>query len=270
MLSLALGPFTLSMQHLALLLALGAALLLAARLGPRGPGDAQAWVWRLFLLALVAARVVFVARYWPQYSGHGWQMIDLRDGGFSPLSGLAIAVAAGAVLLWRRPALRRGVLAGSGLGLGLWLAASLALPLWQQGSVLPASALQQADGRTTSLAAYQGQPLVVNLWATWCPPCRREMPVLVAAQQAHPGVRFVFVNQRESVGVVANFSAATGLALNQVLFDPSGDLATEVGAHALPTTLFYSAEGKLVGSHLGELSDASLAHALKMLEPSVP
>ncbi|PVZ13628.1 MULTISPECIES: TlpA disulfide reductase family protein [unclassified Pseudomonas] len=270
MLSLALGPFTLSMQHLALLLALGAALLLAARLGPRGPGDAQAWVWRLFLLSLVAARAVFVVQYWPQYSGHGWQVIDLRDGGFSPFSGLAFALAAAALLLWRRPALRRGVLAGGGLGIGLWLAAGAALPWWQQGSALPASVLQQADGRTTRLAAYQGKPLVVNLWATWCPPCRREMPVLVAAQQAHPEVRFVFVNQGESLGVVANFSATTGLSLSQVLFDPDGALAAEVGAHALPTTLFYDAEGKRVGSHLGELSEASLAHALKMLKPSMP
>ncbi|MNL85340.1 hypothetical protein D3C87_2136160 [compost metagenome] len=51
-----------------------------------------------------------------------------------------------------------------------------------------------------------------------------------------------------------------------MLFDSGGQLAQKVGSMALPTTLFYNAEGRLVGSHLGELSRASLSHALQSLE----
>ncbi|PMZ30072.1 peroxiredoxin, partial [Pseudomonas sp. GW247-3R2A] len=64
-----------------------------------------------------------------------------------------------------------------------------------------------------------------------------------------------------------------GLSLTNVLFDGSGRLGQAVGSMALPTTLFYSPDGRLLGSHLGELSDASLARALENFDtpsPAVP
>ena len=113
------------------------------------------------------------------------------------------------------------------------------------------------------LADYKGGPLVINLWATWCPPCRREMPVLERAQHQRPDVTFLFVNQAESMQSVSTFLATQGLTLDNVLFDASGRLGQAVGSMALPTTLFYSAEGRLINSHLGELSQASLARAME-------
>jgi thiol-disulfide isomerase/thioredoxin len=113
------------------------------------------------------------------------------------------------------------------------------------------------------LADYQGGPLVINLWATWCPPCRREMPVLESAQRMRPDVTFLFVNQAESMQSVSIFLITQGLTLDNVLFDASGRLGQAVGSMALPTTLFYTADGRLINSHLGELSQASLARALE-------
>jgi hypothetical protein len=76
-------------------------------------------------------------------------------------------------------------------------------------------------------------------------------------------VTFLFVNQGETPENVSTFLATTGLSLTHVLFDGTGLLAQRVGSMALPTTLFYDADGRLVGSHLGELSRASLRHALE-------
>ncbi|MFF7709323.1 redoxin family protein [Pseudomonas sp. NPDC007930] len=268
MLSLALGPFTLSLTHLALLASLALALGVAHWL------DRAAYnpVWRLALLALLGARVAFVLAYWPLYRGAGLQMLDIRDGGFLPWAGVALALAGAAWLAWQRPPRRRGVLAGVASGVALWVAASSGINAWAEGSPLPNTVVQRADGSRVSLEQFQGKPLVVNLWATWCPPCRREMPVLAAARQQYPHVHFLFINQGESVGAVANFVATSGLPLSQMLFDPPGAFAREVGAMALPTTLFYSASGQLLGTHLGELSEASLAHGMKVLAqpPSVP
>jgi hypothetical protein len=61
---------------------------------------------------------------------------------------------------------------------------------------------------------------------------------------------------------VAHYLSAQGLQLSNVLFDGTGQLAQHVGSMALPTTVFYSAEGRLIGSHLGELSRASLTRYL--------
>ncbi|MBD1587245.1 TlpA family protein disulfide reductase [Pseudomonas typographi] len=266
MLSLSLGPFALSLAHLALLASLALALFVAYLSGRRtNDGDSQGLVWWLLLVALGGARLGFVAAYWPQYQGDWRQMLDLRDGGFLPWAGIAAALLAAAWLAWRRPEAQRGLLAATACGLVLWLGASCAIDRYGKGTPLPATALQRADGSTLTLAELRGRPMVVNLWATWCPPCRREMPVLAAAQRQQPQVRFVFINQGESVGLVANFAATAGLALDHIVFDPSGAVAREVGAMALPTTLFYSAEGQLLGTHLGELSQATLARGLKLL-----
>jgi hypothetical protein len=93
------------------------------------------------------------------------------------------------------------------------------------------------------------------------------MPALVAAQKHHPELRFVYVNQGESVAMAATFLDTAGVNLKDVLFDANGVLMKQVGAMALPTTLFYSADGRLLGSHLGALSPASLEHALEVFNP---
>ena len=108
--------------------------------------------------------------------------------------------------------------------------------------------------------------MVINLWATWCPPCRREMPVLQKAQTQNQDVTFLFVNQGESMQSVSTFLETQGLNLNNVLFDSGGQLGQKVDSMALPTTLFYSPQGRLLSSHLGELSEASLARALESFD----
>ena len=133
---------------------------------------------------------------------------------------------------------------------------------------LPPLAVQSLEGPTVSLASFQGKPTVVNLWATWCPPCRREMPVLEQAQVQRPDVNFVFLNQGESPDRVRSFLAAQNLPLRNVLLDVHGRAGIELGHRALPTTLFYDARGRLVDTRVGELSQASLGQRLSMLSSS--
>ena len=127
--------------------------------------------------------------------------------------------------------------------------------------------LPTLEGMTSALAEFKGKPTVVNLWATWCPPCRREMPVLQQAQTEHPEFHFLFLNQGETAGTVRAFMAALASPLRNVMLDPNREASAEFGHGALPTTLFFDAQGRRLGVHLGELSRAALAQGLEKLSP---
>lgn len=107
--------------------------------------------------------------------------------------------------------------------------------------------------------------MVVNLWATWCPPCRREMPVLAEAQTERDDIDFVFVNVGEEPETINDFLGSETLELQNILLDRNNRLGSMTGAHVLPTTLFYNADGMLVDSHTGELSRATLRQGLEKL-----
>ncbi|MCS3420239.1 TlpA family protein disulfide reductase [Pseudomonas yamanorum] len=267
MLTLTIGTFAIALNHLLLITALILATLVGWRVAKRGGENPESVLFTLFLLGMLAARVSFVLMYWTYYQNDPLQIVDLRDGGFLAWPGVIALVLGALVYGWRRPLLRKPLSAGVITGLAFWALTSLSLTLYEKGTQLPDIALRNANGETVQLADYKGGPLVINLWATWCPPCRREMPVLESAQRQRPDVTFLFVNQAESMQSVATYLATQGLNLDNVLFDASGRLGQAVGSMALPTTLFYQPDGRLINSHLGELSQASLARAMERFEP---
>ncbi|WP_226506636.1 MULTISPECIES: TlpA family protein disulfide reductase [Pseudomonas] len=266
MLSFNLGPFALSLQHLSLLAAVGLGMAVAWGIERRRPGKrtGESVIFWLFAIALLMARAGFIIQYWPQYHSDPLQAIDLRDGGFLAWPGVVTIVLGTLLIGWRRASLRRPLGWGMSAGLLLWTLVSITTQQLDKDRRLPALHLQNSTGLVVPLADARGRPMVVNLWATWCPPCRREMPVLREAMRDYPQVAFALVNQGESVADVSTFLGTVGIDSSQVLFDPQTALAQQVGSAALPTTLFYSADGRLVGTHLGELSAASLAHALEV------
>ena len=270
MLSVSFGPFVLSISHLLLLLALAVATLVGWITGRRRGINPERALFGLFLLGLLASRLGFVAEYWTQYSFHPLNIIDIRDGGFLIWPGVVAIMIGAALHGWHRPLLRMPMGMGVVSGLVFWWLSALGVSALHADARLPELTLNDAAGAPVQLRDFQGKSLVINLWATWCPPCRREMPVLQAAQHANPDVTFVFVNQAESPGDVAAFLTRQGLHLDNVVFDTKGELAERVGSAALPTTLFYRPDGRFLTSHLGELSNASLTLYLNEISDVTP
>ena len=91
------------------------------------------------------------------------------------------------------------------------------------------------------------------------------MPVLAAAQKQETRVNFIYVNQGEDAATAQQYMSQGQLNLANVLLDSGAEFGRAVGSAGLPTTLFYDASGRLVDTHLGELSAASLASKLARL-----
>jgi len=268
-----LGPFSLQVSHLLLLLSLLVAAGVGRWVGRRQKTTLGPVLVDMFWVGLVAARMTFVVSWLESYSSAPLSMLDIRDGGFTPWAGLLAAACMAIWRGWQQPALRKPLLWGLTAGALAWGAMSAVLGTLGRSAnpTLPTVVLLTLAGESTTLAEVaQGKPLVVNLWASWCPPCRREMPVLAAAQQQEKEMTFVFANQGEDAATALHYLSTQQLDLSHVLFDAGAKLGHAVGSTALPTTLFYDADGRLVDTHLGELSKASLASKLAKLRTARP
>src|SRR5205814_3540293 len=106
------------------------------------------------------------------------------------------------------------------------------------GETAPDFTLTSLSGAPVQLAALQGKPVLVNFWATWCPPCRAEMPDLddVARANAANGLQIVAVNLREDPDVVGGYLRTIGVGLDSVL-DPNGNVFRQYRITGLPTTV---------------------------------
>ncbi len=261
------GPFP--MMAVVALLALAIGWGFARALSPAADGlrsRAGAVVLDAFLLGLLGARLAHVALHARDYLAQPLSIIRLGDGGYAIWAGLLVALAY-ALLKTRQRLLRKPVLLGLAAGAAFWAMGGMVLFAMQRASIpLPDAVLVDMQGQPAPLAAFTGKPTVLNLWATWCGPCRREMPVLAQAQQAHPQVQFVFANQGETSDEVADYLRTENMQLRNVLLDAESRVMQQTGARALPTTLFFSADGRLRNVHMGELSRATLEARLRELQ----
>ena len=118
----------------------------------------------------------------------------------------------------------------------------------------PDVAFVDARGRELGLADFRGKFVLVNLWATWCGPCRREMPSLDRLQARLGGGDFTVLalsQDRKGPGVVAKFLAEIGAERLGVYVDPSARSARRLGAVGLPTSVLLDREGRIVGRLIG-------------------
>lgn len=265
---ISIGPFALPTSAivvaLALIVAVGAGALSARRQAPGSVRRLSSLVMDTALVGFVAARLGFIVAWWPSYLEYPLSVFYISDGGFLVWVGALVAIVFAAWRIRNIPALRPAMGVALLTGWMVWAIAGGILSLTQRTQVgLPDAALATLDGGTVQLAQVSDEPMVVNLWATWCPPCRREMPMLEAAQERHPGITFVFANQRQGPAAIRDYLQDENLQLNHVLIDAHGAIAQSVGSRALPTTLFYDAEGNLVDTHRGMMTSASLAATLQ-------
>ena len=263
----AVGPF--AVPHsllLVLVLAVGSGLV-AKRIGKTLGVDIEPALWRTLLVGIVVARLGFVYEFRTAYLEAPLGILDIRDGGWSPVAGFLGAWLYGLSRTRRDPIARKPMLWALWTASAVWTAGSIALAM-ESGVAqkLPPLTLASLDGQTVDLQSFEGKPTVVNLWATWCPPCLREMPVLQKAQMTNSSVNFVFVNQGEEPRQVATWLFERQLALRNVVLDAPRKVGAALHQSAYPTTLFFDAKGTLVATRVGELSHATLSQKLDQLK----
>ena len=120
------------------------------------------------------------------------------------------------------------------------------------------------DGRSLRLSDLRGKPLVINFWATWCGPCRLEMPELVKAAQAEENIVFLAVDVQEARAPVEHFAAEFQINFPLVM-DTEGKVRQLYRVPGLPTTYFVSADGKIASLVVGPLTPQVLADRLAEL-----
>lgn len=127
-------------------------------------------------------------------------------------------------------------------------------PAPQAGFPAPDFSLETLRGETVSLSAFQGSPVILNFWASWCPPCRAEMPALQNVQDRYrsEGLVVLAVNAstQDSMGDVTRFLDEYEINL-VVPLDESNTAGTSYRVQSLPTTFFIDRTGTIVGVVIG-------------------
>lgn len=209
--------------------------------------------WWALAAGLIAARLGYVAEHWESFALDPAEAFRVWTGGWHWPSGIVAAMAVLGARLGRSRAMAESaaVLALLTLGWAGFLAsrddvAALRLP--------QTLVLERLDGTPLRLSDYRGRPVILNLWATWCPPCRRETPMLVRAAGEAGSVPILLVNQGEARETVHRYLAAEGLSPAPFVLDPESTLTALTGSRALPTTLLLDGTGTVRKVHMGEIS----------------
>lgn len=119
---------------------------------------------------------------------------------------------------------------------------------------VPDLQFQDGTGRTYSLAEFRGRVVLLNIWATWCAPCREEMPALDRLQAKLGGADFEVVAlsiDRQGTEAVRKFFADVGVKSLQIYIDPSAQAMSKVGAVGVPMTLLIDRDGREIGRRAG-------------------
>ncbi|HEX7000464.1 MAG TPA: TlpA disulfide reductase family protein [Trueperaceae bacterium] len=256
-----LGPFVLSAPRFYAGLGLLVLVLVAELRRP----DAG-WAWAAALAVFAGARLGYVVENLALFARDPVAVLQFWQGGFSPWWGVALGAVVVTWAVWRGHVSFAGAALPAVLALATWLvvpALFTAAPVTPH--VLPSLTLETLAGDELDVGTLQGQPVVINLWATWCPPCRRELPMMEAAARSSPDVRFVFADQAEPRDTVARYLEEQGLRLETVVLDDHARLGSEFGSVGLPTTLFFDSEGDHVLTRFGEISSVAMANYISDL-----
>ena len=156
----------------------------------------------------------------------------------------------------------------------LFVAAVIAVSLATSGTAAPPSypaaagftlpALGQS-GQQVSLSQYQGKPVIVNFWASWCEPCQKETPLLASwYKQQHGHVALLGLDENDTTANALKFAEAKGVSY-PIGVDPQLAAANAYGVTGLPQTFFLNAQHRIVDHVLGAVTEAQLAKGLSLM-----
>lgn len=256
--ALTLGPLFLPFDRLPALAAILVLLISAEALNKRHKG-LSLWAWLCLLGSALAARLVFAASTPASYLSEPLSLIYFWQPGYSQLGAWVASLAISGWFLYKKPQLSKALVS-------VWLASAFTFLLLfsllttaANSANLPNLSFLNLENEKVELNEFKGKPILVNLWATWCPPCKREMPLLESYVN-HPQLNLVLINQGEGAITIENFLRSQNLnfAATSLLTDTQQQAGKHFTNPGLPATYFYSADGKLVDRHYGELSRAQI------------
>lgn len=177
--------------------------------------------------------------------------------------GLLIGLAMGAAILFGLPAELNRPPVQSGGGTPQVLGAA---PV--TGAPAPEFSLESLAGEQVSLADARGHPVLINFWATWCGPCRVEMPAIQSRYEMHKdqGLRVYAIDFDEPRELVEDFAKAFGLTFD-VLLDPGGQVNNTYKIIGYPTSFFVAADGVIQIVHVGAMTEGQLDEYLVKILP---
>ena len=129
------------------------------------------------------------------------------------------------------------------------------------GGVIDVSGSDVLTGETVSLAAFRGKPVVINIWASWCPGCNAEARALGEFAESHPEAGFVGINFQDSKDAARGFYDEYGWTFPSV-FDPDGRIALSLGLQGTPTTIFLDSRHREAARIVGETDEQGFADGL--------
>ena len=261
--AVSIGPLVFAGDRLAAIVGIGvfmvATSIMSSRLDPR-IGRWSTWA---LIGGFAAARLGHVIGNATSFTAEPWRILAVWQGGFSwPWAAGSVAAVSVVLLRTRRTAI--GAVVSLAIALFAWNV------VWQLTNATPSTpmpdvVLENIKGGDTPLTSFSGKPVVLNLWASWCPPCRREMPMMAEMAASRPEITFLFVNQGERRAAIESFLSGQTFTLPNVLLDPRQEVARHYAMPGLPVTLFLGPDGKLRSLHVGEISREALMSAISRL-----
>ncbi len=168
-------------------------------------------------------------------------------------------------------AMRHKVVTGS---VAVFIAAVIAVTLATTGTAAPPAKTAAPaftltalgkPGQQVSLSQYQGKPLIINFWASWCAPCQQETPLLASwYKEQHGHVVLLGLDENDAAASALAFATAKGVGY-PIGFDPTVTVASAYGVDGLPQTFFLNAAHRIVDHVLGAVTRAELVKGLSLM-----
>ena len=128
----------------------------------------------------------------------------------------------------------------------------------------PNFTLSTLDGHAVRLSDYRGRPILINFWATYCVPCRVEMPLIEKLASAHPNLVVLLVDERDDRGAARQFVSDLHI-FSTVLYDGDGRTGDLYAISGLPTTVFVRADGSIEGRYVGQTDEGILSRHISTI-----